>query len=173
MSSMGWLCAVPRVGDRWTGNGAAQAPGVLAFAIDGGLQPCGIGPESIVAGTPQARASVGAVSPDGLLRTGLWDCTAGVLDITFGCDEWAHILEGEVIVRSADRTHRLGPGDVALFCKGLPTQWEIPRYVKKLWVHRRSPRPPLWLRVVRKLRRIATAWGGWPARRDSNPRPAA
>jgi uncharacterized cupin superfamily protein len=169
MGSTGWLGAAPRVGDRWSGTGAAARPdGVLAFAIDGALQPCGIGPESIVAGTPQARSSVGAVSPDGLLRTGLWDCTAGVLDITFGCDEWVHILEGEVIVHSADRVHRLWPGDVALFCKGLPTRWEIPHYVKKLWVHRCSPRPPLWRRALRKLGGIATASVGWPARRGLN-----
>ena len=146
---------------------------MLAFATHGALQPCGIGPETIVSGRPQARSSVGAVSPDGLLWTGLWECTAGVIDITFGCDEWVHILEGEVIVRSGDRTHRLGPGDVALFCKGVPTQWEIPRYVKKVWVHRKSGRPPLWLRGLRKLGRIAKGLVPWPARRDSNPRPAA
>jgi uncharacterized cupin superfamily protein len=163
MGSMSWLCRVPRAGDRWTGRrSATKAPDVVAFATDGPLQPCGIGRESIIAGTPQARASVGAVSPDGLLRTGLWDCTAGVLEITFGCDEWVHILEGEVIVRSAELTHRLRPGDVALFCKGLPTRWEIPRYVKKLWVHRRSPRPPLWHRAVRKLGRIAIGLVRWP-----------
>ena len=122
---------------------------------EGSLAPCGIGPESIVAGEPRARASTEARSPDGRMATGMWDCTAGVLDITFGCDELVHIVEGEVLVRCNGRTHQLLPGHVAYFPRGVVTLWDIPEYVKKAYVHRYPPRPPLARRAIDKLARMA------------------
>ena len=137
-------------------DAAAAEPLVVSFdtASDARLAPCGIGPESIVSGSPQARASNEASSPDGRLTTGMWDCTAGVLDIHFGCDELVHILDGEVTVRNAGRVHVLTPGSVAYFPRGAVARWEIGRYVKKVYVHRSVPRS-FGRRVVGKLRRMA------------------
>jgi uncharacterized protein len=137
-------------------RGAPPDPGVAAFSTlgEGALAPCAIGPESIVAGQPQARASVEATSPDGRLATGLWDCTAGVLDIAFRCDEFVHIVEGEVLVRCNGQTHHLMAGHVAYFPKGVVALWEIPEYVKKAYVHRYPPRPSRLRRALAKLGRM-------------------
>lgn len=150
-----------RLAPWFTEPGAAHAappePGVVAFSTfgEGTLAPCGIGPESIVAGQPQARASVEATSPDGMLATGMWDCTAGVLDIQFRCDELVHIVEGEVVVRCNGRTHHLLPGHVAYFPRGVQALWDIPQYVKKAYVHRYPPRPSRARRAIAKLARLA------------------
>lgn len=138
------------------GHGTPPMPGVAAFSTlgEGALAPCAIGPESIVAGEPRARASVEAKSPDGLLATGLWDCTAGVLDIHFRCDELVHIVEGEVLVRCDGRSLHLLPGHVAYFPRGVVALWEIPEYVKKAYVHRYPPRPSLLRRALAKAARL-------------------
>lgn len=138
-------------------HGAPPELGVVAFSTlaEGTLAPCAIGPESVVAGRPQARASTEATSPDGRLATGLWDCTAGVLDITFRCDELVHIVEGEVVVRCNGLTHHLLPGHVAYFPRGVVALWDIPEYVKKAYVHRYPPRPSLARRALAKLARLA------------------
>ena len=96
------------------------------------------------------RGLVLICSQDERVKSGVWDCGAGVFDVTFKCDEVVHILEGEVIVRSSGTVRRLGPGDVALFHTGLATTWEVPRYVRKLWFHH-EPFPTLSKRVAYKL----------------------
>lgn len=133
---------------------AAGEPPVQSFesAGDARLLPCAL--DSVVAGTPTARASTEAVSADGRLSTGLWDCTAGVLEIHFDCDEQVHILEGEVTIRQGGRVHELRPGSVAWFPAGTVARWEIGRYVKKVYVQRTLPRS-LARRVANKLRRLA------------------
>lgn len=113
------------------------------------LEPQPIEPSWIKAGTPVARALNVSESPDKLLATGLWDCTAGTFTWIFSHDEIVHIVEGEVRVREGATTHVLVPGSVAYFPCGLETVWEVPKYVKKAFVLR-APR-------VSPLRRLAWA----------------
>ena len=122
---------------------------VPSFSIDASLDSV---PSSTAAGRagPTMRGLVLIRSNDGRVRSGVWDCAAGVFDVTFKCDEVVHILEGEVIVRSNGSVRRLGPGDVALFESGLATTWEVPRYVRKLWFHH-DPFPTVTRRVTYKL----------------------
>lgn len=135
-------------------SGGAAAPAVVSFTTAGDerLQPCAL--DHVVAGSPQARSCTLATAPDGRLATGMWDCTAGVADFHYDCDEQVHILEGEVTVRTAGQVHELKAGSVAYFPRGSVARWEIPRYVKKVWVQRAAPRSPLQ-RVLGKLRRMA------------------
>ena len=103
------------------------------------LSPMPIDPDWIKAGNPVARSLTLGRSPDSLVSTGLWDCTAGTFTWIFRRDEIAHIVEGEVRVQDGDRTHVLVPGSVAYFPSGLTTVWEVPKYVKKVYVLRAAP----------------------------------
>jgi len=55
-----------------------------------------IEPSWVMEGAPVARAITLSESPDSLLTTGLWDCTAGMFTWIFSSDEIVQILEGEV-----------------------------------------------------------------------------
>jgi uncharacterized cupin superfamily protein len=108
-----------------------------------------IEPTWIKQGKPLARARIIGESPDGLLTTGVWECTAGTFTWIFYNDEIVHIVEGEVRVRDGATTHVLVPGSVAYFPRGLETVWEVPEYVKKHFVLR--------MPKVSRLRRVAGA----------------
>lgn len=95
-----------------------------------------IEPSWVRSGKPVARAVTLTESPDGLLTTGIWDCTAGTFTWIFQTDEIVHILEGAVTVRDGNKTHELVPGSVCYFPQGLETIWEVPKYVKKTFVLR-------------------------------------
>lgn len=102
--------------------------------------PWVIDPSAIEAGSPSARVVVHTTSPDGLLESGLWSCTAGRFRLTYGCDEFVHILDGEVTVHRGDRSETLRAGDAAYFRAGLETTWDVPRFVRKVWVMRYEDR---------------------------------
>jgi uncharacterized cupin superfamily protein len=114
------------------------------------LTPLPIDPGWIKEGAPVARSVTLGRSPDSLLTTGLWDCTAGTFTWIFRRDEIVHIVEGEVRVHHAGTTLVLVPGSVAYFPRGLETVWEVRAYVKKAFVLRAPP-------PVSPLRRIAAA----------------
>lgn len=101
---------------------------------------------------PRARA----VAPirHASLAAGVWDCEAGSFDLTFPFDEFVHILEGEVHVRSEGKERHLRAGDVAFFRAGLPTTWVVKNYVRKMWVHH-YPAASLATRIARKLSELA------------------
>jgi uncharacterized cupin superfamily protein len=100
------------------------------------LEPQPIEPSWIKEGTPIARATTLSASPDGTLTAGLWDCTAGTFRWIYSVDEIVHILEGEVRVSDGTRTQVLVPGSVAYFPCGLEAVWEVPKYVKKMFILR-------------------------------------
>ncbi len=151
-----WTGALPFALLLATGAGcrgaAAGPPRMTASDVrHEALDPAPIKPDWILEGKPVARAKTLTVAPDENFSSALWDCTAGTFRWHFRSDELVHILEGEVTVKSDDGTSRtLRPGDVALFPKGLTNVWHVPRYVKKLAVHR-SQEDPLFTRVARKL----------------------
>jgi uncharacterized protein len=119
------------------------------------LQPMPIDPTWIREGRPIARSVTVGRSPDGLLSTGLWDCTAGRFTWIFRRDEIAHIVEGEVRVEDGETTHVLTAGSVAYFPRGLTTVWEVPQYVKKAFVLRAAPPPPSMVDRMKSLFRRA------------------
>ncbi len=100
------------------------------------LLPLAIDPTWIKEGTPVARSVTLGKSPDSLLTTGLWDCTAGTFTWIFRRDEIVHVVEGEVRVHVGGTTQVLVPGSVAYFPRGLETVWEVRTYVKKHFVLR-------------------------------------
>jgi uncharacterized cupin superfamily protein len=116
-----------------------------------------IEPADIEEGRPLARAVTLSRSPDGQLSTGLWDCSAGKFRWTFWVDEVVYILEGTARVHEeSGLVHELGPGSVAYFPLGLVARWEVPRYVRKLFVVRSASEGP----VARLRRRVRDALRG-------------
>ncbi len=115
------------------------------------LQPAPIKKEHILEGTPVARAVTLTDTADANFSSTIWDCTAGRFKWVYRSDEMVHILEGEVTVKSDDGTEKtLRPSDVALFPSGLLTTWHVPKYVKKLAIHR-SQDQGLLARMGRKI----------------------
>jgi hypothetical protein len=106
----------------------------------------------IVRGDPRSRSINVIASADGNFDCGVWDCTAGRFRIQYRSDELVHILEGEVTVHVGDRKHALAAGDVAYFPAGTAAEWDIPVYVRKLWVYR-TPSPSRVARLARKVLR--------------------
>ena len=60
-------------------------------AYKGELPPMPIEPSWIVAGTPTARGTVLVQSADKRVSSGLWECTAGQFQWTFGWDEFVPV----------------------------------------------------------------------------------
>jgi uncharacterized cupin superfamily protein len=146
----------PRLSAKLLG-GNGHTPGVQRFSTDElpSLAGAGTGAPPVAApgAGPSARTLSRIKSQDGYFVSGLWDCTAGTLEITFDFDELVHILEGEVTVRADGAEQLLLPGSVAFFPNGLVTTWEIPRYLRKMYVHR-YPHHSLPWRVARRLIRV-------------------
>jgi uncharacterized cupin superfamily protein len=108
------------------------------------LPPAPIEPAHIEEGQPVAHAVTLSRSPDGQLSTGLWDCSAGKFRWKFWVDEVVYILEGEATVREESGVvHELRRGSVAYFPLGLVARWEVPRYVRKLFVVRSASSGPV------------------------------
>jgi uncharacterized cupin superfamily protein len=105
--------------------------GAVATAPPSGGPECGV---------PVTRSVLRAQTMDGLMVSGVWESGPGRQEFRHGSDEWVYILEGEAHVTVAGDTQTLRSGDVALFRAGLPMTWEIPEYVRKVWVHRNRRR---------------------------------
>ncbi len=88
------------------------------------------GPDQKVFGTPEQRIAV--LTEQGENVHGVWDCSAGGFEITFGWEEFAYVLEGEVRITGAgSEAKTLRAGDLAHFKKGNSYRWDIPTYLKK------------------------------------------
>lgn len=112
----------------------------------------------VLEGSPVTRSLDLTRSPDGKLTTNLWDCTAGSFRWYYSTDEVVHVLEGEVHVTAEDgRRQTLRAGDVGHFTKGTHAVWEVPRYVKKLAIHRHDR---VWERRLRRLRKVPAKVAG-------------
>jgi uncharacterized protein len=105
----------------------------------------------IISGDPRARSVNMFASADGELDCGVWDCTAGRFRIKYRSDELVHILEGEVTVLVGNTSRVLAAGDVAYFPAGTEAEWDIPTYVRKLWIYRTPPSRSLIARLAAKV----------------------
>ncbi len=93
-----------------------------------------IQPEWILEGKPVANGQVMMQSHDETHTSGIWECSAGAFEFTFGWNEICQILEGEATVEEDDgTTHTLRAGDFAHFPLGLKTKWHIPERVRSLF----------------------------------------
>lgn len=109
----------------------------------------------------------GFQSLDGRLASGEWESGRGQHDIKFDFDEWVYILEGAADVTAQGTTTTLRAGDAAMFRAGLSMSWNVPRYVRKVWVHRYSQPNPVERGVLQALDWIIPA----PSARGSTSDP--
>ena len=103
-------------------------------------------------GSPKTFSRRHFATVDDTLATGEWDSGPGRHTIKFDFDEWVHVLEGEAHVTVQGRTRVIRAGDVALFRAGLSMTWDVPKYIRKVWVHR-YPQCSLLTRVGNFVRR--------------------
>jgi uncharacterized cupin superfamily protein len=110
-------------------------------AYRGELPDMPIDPAWILEGQPRARGAVLLQTADKLVSSGLWTCTAGRFRWVFSWDEFVHILEGEVTVQEeGGKACTLKAGECAHFPRGLKTEWQVPRFVRKFFTLR-TPEP--------------------------------
>jgi uncharacterized protein len=95
---------------------------------------------SIVQGDPKASGRITFQAGDKLVTGGIWACSPGAFDLTFGWDEMAYLLEGELTIQhqgTAEPIH-LKPGDFFFSPKGTESRWIVEKPMKKVFFLRTS-----------------------------------
>ena len=112
-----------------------QAAGSSVLKVarkDGPLVDQPINPDWILEGTPHARVSGWAESPDGTTSHWTWDCTAGRFRWYYEIDESIVIVAGSVLIQVDDEDPiELAVGDAAYFPAGHWVTWQVGDYVRK------------------------------------------
>jgi uncharacterized cupin superfamily protein len=134
-------------------DGVASGPIAWFNANDGAIARAETN-GSAAGGDPVVRALERLASSDGSIASGVWDSTAGTHEFQFDFDEILCFVEGEVHITAGGTTYTFRAGDVAFVRAGVEMSWNVPRYVRKVWIHR-YPRHALFRRALRKLRRVA------------------
>lgn len=133
-----------------------NAPRSISTADPGPLStPMPLAAQQIVEGAPLTHATEVYESADGQMFVAYWSSSAGrfTWDYT-DINEVITILEGEAFVKTSDgKTHHLKPGVTMSFGKGDFAEWHVPRYIRKVAVVQRSPRP-LHRRAADKIRKL-------------------
>ena len=105
----------------------------------------------VLDGSPDA-AMVTLTCVEGV-GTGVWETSAGRFDWYYGSEEVIHVLDGEAHLIDDHGNHfSLSAGSVAHFSAGTHIVWDVPVYVRKLFVT--LPADPI-SRAARALRRLA------------------
>ena len=93
----------------------------------------------IAVGSPKASGKITFQTGDKLVAGGVWACSIGEFNLTFGWDEMAYLLEGELIVEeSSGNRVCVSPGDLFFSAKGSQTRWIVKRPIKKVFFLRSS-----------------------------------
>lgn len=92
--------------------------------------------ENVIAGTPKQTVWNHFLSENGAVKSGMWDCTAGVFKGPMnGQIEFCHILEGEARIETSDgKAFHVKAGDAFVMDNGLQPVWHVEKYVKKHYV---------------------------------------
>jgi uncharacterized cupin superfamily protein len=73
---------------------------------------------SIVEGHPKGSGKITFQTGDKLVSGGVWGCSTGVFDLTFGWDEMAYLLEGDLTIQQTSGEEiRVKPGDFFFLLK--------------------------------------------------------
>jgi cytochrome c len=94
-----------------------------------------------VAGEPEGSGQVTFQTPDKLISGGVWGCSPGTFELTFGWDEMSYLLEGEVVIeQDGAEPLTVRPGDFLNCPKGTRSRWTVTKACKKVFFLR-SPEP--------------------------------
>ena len=95
----------------------------------------------IAVGNPKGSGKITFQTGDKLVTGGVWACSTGEFDLTFGWDEMAYLLEGELIIEeSSGNRVQVHPGDFFFSRKGSQTRWIVKEAIRKVFFLR-SPEP--------------------------------
>ena len=140
------------------GSSMARLIALAASASAVDLQPSPITPDSIRAGTPEARSKVLAKSQDGTSYIMVWECTAGRFRWHYSEDETVVVIAGEVCLLRMRRAKNvdLDKATWGSFPAGSSCIWLVKSRVKKVAVLRKDLPFPVGLgvRAWHKLLRI-------------------
>jgi uncharacterized cupin superfamily protein len=101
--------------------------------------PLGTLGAAIVRGDPKGSGQITFQSADKLVSGGVWGCSPGAFDLTFGWDEIAYLLEGELTIQQHTGEHvHLKPGDFFFSPKGTQSRWIVEKPLKKVFFLRTS-----------------------------------
>ncbi len=96
---------------------------------------------TIAEGNPKACGKVTFQTSDKLVSGGVWACSAGAFDLTFGWDEMAYLLEGELVIQEASGEQtQVKAGDFFFSPQGTKSRWIVKKPIKKVFFLR-SPQP--------------------------------
>jgi uncharacterized protein len=106
------------------------------------LDPQPIPAESILSGSPVARAKTVVTTHDWTSSIVVWDCTPGTFKWHYTKDESVYVLAGEAIMTTATgEERRMAAGDLAYYYRGFSCTWRVTQHFRKIAVLRE----PLWL----------------------------
>lgn len=91
---------------------------------------------TIVEADAKGSGQITFQTSDKLVSGGVWGCSPGTFELTFGWDEMCYILEGEASVEADGQTINLKPGDFAFFESGTKALWIVKRAIKKVFALR-------------------------------------
>jgi uncharacterized protein len=128
------------------------------------LDSAPINREWVIKGSPEAKNRVIFKSRDGNSWTMVWECTAGVFNWRYDCDETVHIIEGRVLLTMGSETRELHSGDAVFFPAGSSAIWQVDGYVRKIAFLRQNLPHTLGIlmRILLKARRIGTKFRSTP-----------
>ncbi len=96
---------------------------------------------SVTAGDPKGSGKVTYQTSDKLISGGVWGCSPGMFELTFGWDEMSYLLEGEIIIeQEGTQAITVRPGDFLNCPKGTKSRWIVKKACKKVFFLR-SPQP--------------------------------
>ena len=96
---------------------------------------------AIADGDPRASGKVTFQTEDKLVLGGVWGCSVGTFDLTFGWDEMALLLEGELIIQEPSGSQvNIQPGEFFFCPKGTRSRWTVMKPIKKVFFIR-TPQP--------------------------------
>ncbi len=106
------------------------------------LDPEPIPAESILSGSPVARAKTVVTTHDWTSSNVVWDCTAGTFKWHYTKDESINVLAGEAIMTTeTGEESRKAAGDLAYYYRVISCTWRATLHFRKIAVIRE----PLWL----------------------------
>lgn len=90
--------------------------------------------DRILAGDPAQTAWILFQSSDGRFSTGIWQAERGKWRVVFTESEFAHLLEGKIVVTGDDGSQRtFSAGDAFVSPAGFTGTWEIVETARKLY----------------------------------------
>ncbi|WP_256105460.1 cupin domain-containing protein [Streptomyces sp. ODS05-4] len=95
----------------------------------------------VISGDPEISARVDFAGGD--VTAGVFQATAGTIEVSFPFTEHATILSGSVVITDGSgASHRYEPGDSYVIAEGAVVLWEVVSdFVQKSFLHVRGVRP--------------------------------